>query len=201
MLLPVVLGLGSNRRLDSLSCIDILVRAVSDLSSVLADLTCSSVYKTRAMYVTDQDDFYNMCVAGRFDTSNDTAGAYSLLDKIHLIENRYGRNRAKEIRFGPRPLDIDIELFGLHNIDEDDLTVPHPRLEERAFVLVPLLEIFTESSDNKNCKAFDSKKINELTQACSALKGCESGVEKYMSAEDFSKRLKYGTSIGRDSDR
>ena len=66
---------------------------------------------------------------------------HDLLAEIHKIEAKYGRNRKKELRFGPRPLDIDIELFGDMEIDDEALTIPHPRMRERAFVLVPFLEI------------------------------------------------------------
>lgn len=138
----VVLGLGSNRSHEGKSPLELLKTACSDLSCRLEDMKMSSVYKTKAMYYTDQDDFYNMVVAGRFEGS-----AHDLLDFIHSVENKYGRNRAVEIRNGPRPLDIDIELFGSEVIREENLIVPHERMEERAFVLVPLVEIFPEYAE------------------------------------------------------
>ena len=132
----IVLGLGSNRSYEGKSPKELLVQACAELSNRIQNIKLSSVYKTKAMYYTDQEDFYNMVVAGQFEGS-----AYELLDFIHSIENKYGRDRSKEIRNGPRPLDIDIELFGNQVIREKDLVVPHERLEERAFVLVPLVEI------------------------------------------------------------
>lgn len=77
-----------------------------------------------------------------------------LLQKIHQIEAAYGRNRSREIRNGPRPLDIDIEFFGDDVINTADLQIPHPRIEERAFVVIPLLEILSKYSDIKMKKDF-----------------------------------------------
>lgn len=95
------------------------------------------------MYYTAQDDFYNMAVAGFFDGT-----PYELLDFIHQVEARFGRNRTAEFRNGPRPLDVDIELFGSVRLNEPDLQLPHPRLTERAFVLIPMLEILAESAES-----------------------------------------------------
>ncbi|MBR1913123.1 MAG: 2-amino-4-hydroxy-6-hydroxymethyldihydropteridine diphosphokinase [Treponema sp.] len=132
----IVLGLGSNRSYDGKTPQKLLAAACSELSWRVVDMKKSSLYRTKALYYTDQDDFYNMVVAGRFEGS-----AHDLLDFIHGIESKYGRNRAKEVRNGPRSLDIDIELFGQQVIREKNLVVPHERLLERAFVLVPLVEV------------------------------------------------------------
>ncbi len=134
----VALGLGSNKKFSCLRSEEILGGAVSELSKILCGVRFSSVYRTKAMYVSDQDDFFNMALVGFLD---DDVGARALLEKIHEIEAAFGRDREKEIRFGPRSLDIDIEFFGRQKILENDLQIPHPRLKERAFVLVPLLEI------------------------------------------------------------
>lgn len=134
----VALGLGSNKNFSNLCPKEILGGAIFELSQILHAVKFSSVYRTKAMYVFDQEDFYNMVLVGFLD---DGISAHDLLKKIHEIEAAFGRDREKEIRFGPRSLDIDIEFFGTQKILEDDLQVPHPRLKERAFVLVPLLEI------------------------------------------------------------
>ena len=104
----------------------------------------SSVYKTPAMYVTDQEDFYNAAVVGYVADNTD---AFDFLHKINEIEAKYGRDRAKEVRFGPRSLDIDIELFGEEHIDSPTLQIPHIRMEERAFVLIPSIEVLKYSAD------------------------------------------------------
>jgi 2-amino-4-hydroxy-6-hydroxymethyldihydropteridine diphosphokinase len=75
----------------------------------------------------------------------DTRGsARELLARLQAIERAHGRDRAHEPRHGPRTLDLDLLLFGDESIDEPGLTVPHPGLEERVFVLAPLSEIAPE---------------------------------------------------------
>lgn len=138
----VVLGLGSNRSFESHSCMELLSLAVEKIGGFVDGLCVSSVYRTAAMYVTDQDDFYNMVVSGDFQGS-----ARELLDEIHGVEAELGRNRANEIRNGPRSIDIDIEIFGKEVVREADLVIPHERLMERAFVLKPLLEIIKKDAD------------------------------------------------------
>ena len=68
-----------------------------------------------------------------------TLGARELLSLLHEIEDRFGRERT--VLWGPRTLDLDLLLYGDAVIDEPDLTVPHPRMHERPFVLEPLCEI------------------------------------------------------------
>ncbi|MDQ0503937.1 2-amino-4-hydroxy-6-hydroxymethyldihydropteridine diphosphokinase [Xanthobacter agilis] len=68
-------------------------------------------------------------------------GAHSLLFLGLLVERMLGRDRSREVRFGPRRIDIDILLYGHQKVAEPDLEIPHPRLLERAFALVPLVEI------------------------------------------------------------
>ncbi len=143
--MQVVLGLGSNQSWNGISPVAILGRAVKELSAVISGMRYSSIYRTRAMYVENQEDFYNMALTGFVP---DTLSAHELLQKIHQIEAALGRDRSKEIRFGPRSCDIDIELFGSQTINTPDLIVPHERLFERAFVLVPMLEIFANSADS-----------------------------------------------------
>ena len=103
----VVLGLGSNTTFGNKSSIDLLHSASSALSAILTDMQQSSIYQTKPMYVEDQQDFFNMVVCGYYE--NDS---YSLLSNIHKIEAQLGRNREQEIRFGPRSIDLDIEIFG-----------------------------------------------------------------------------------------
>jgi 2-amino-4-hydroxy-6-hydroxymethyldihydropteridine diphosphokinase len=97
-------------------------------------LARSRVYRTAPWGVTDQPDFLNMAVL--IETS---LSARALLDLALSIERASGRVR--DLRWGPRSLDIDLITYGDEIIDEPDLTIPHPRLTERAFVLVPLAEI------------------------------------------------------------
>lgn len=68
----------------------------------------------------------------------------ALLDLLHRIERANGRERAREERWGPRTLDLDLLLHGDASVDEPGLTVPHPRIAERSFVLAPLAELVPE---------------------------------------------------------
>lgn len=142
--IPVLLGLGSNISYAGKAPVNLLACACVRLMRILKTPVFSSIYKTKARYVTDQADFYNMAVRG-FVGNNVTP--HALLEEINKIEAEYGRDRSHEIRFGPRPLDIDIELFGNEIVNDADLVIPHPRMHERAFVLIPALEILTDSAD------------------------------------------------------
>ena len=142
----VLLGLGSNKSFQNKKPLELLECACTELSRLLKNPVFSSVYKTKAMYVEDQNDFYNMAALGYVD---DILNPFELLSFIHEIEAKYGRNREEEIRFGPRTLDIDIELFGDDVINTPDLQIPHIRIKERAFVLIPALEILQDSADKK----------------------------------------------------
>ncbi|MBO7135937.1 MAG: 2-amino-4-hydroxy-6-hydroxymethyldihydropteridine diphosphokinase [Spirochaetaceae bacterium] len=147
----VVLGLGSNMPLvqrndKTLQPEEILIRACEALASVLKNFRCSSIYKTKPRYVENQDDFYNMVVAGEWGGT-----PRELLQTVQQIENQFGRDRESVGPKGPRTLDIDIELFENQIIREEDavdpLYVPHPLMNERQFVLVPLLEILPDFAD------------------------------------------------------
>lgn len=175
----VLLGLGSNRSFDSKSPLELLKAACENLESILQNPIFSSVYRTKAMYVEDQDDFYNMAALGFVD---DSMTAFELLDKIHVIEAQFGRDRSKEIRFGPRPLDIDIELFGRENINTAELQIPHIRVKERAFVMVPALEILDKSADKTIREEFNSalKLLNVFDKD-----GKSSDLEKLMSFNEL----------------
>ncbi|HKM39292.1 MAG TPA: 2-amino-4-hydroxy-6-hydroxymethyldihydropteridine diphosphokinase [bacterium] len=94
----------------------------------------SSLYKTRPVGLVDQPFFYNAVMAANLRLS-----ARQLLKLIGEIEQSLGRQRI--IHWGPRTIDIDILLYGEETVQDSDLKIPHPRLGERAFVLIPLLEI------------------------------------------------------------
>ena len=96
----------------------------------------SSDYRTPPWGVTDQPPFVNACIAVETSLS-----PYALLKRAHEVERAFGRDRQNESRWGPRTLDIDIIDYDGVVLDDPMLTLPHPRLFERAFVLVPLAEI------------------------------------------------------------
>lgn len=96
----------------------------------------SRLYRSRAWGRTDQPDFIN--AVAMLETTLD---ARELLDAMLGIEHGAGRERHADERWGPRTLDLDLLLFGDAVIDEPGLHVPHPHLHERAFALLPLVEI------------------------------------------------------------
>lgn len=99
-------------------------------------LARSSDYRTPPWGVTDQAPFVNLCIA-----VETTLTPQALLARAQSVERALGRDRAKEQRWGPRTADIDIIAYDDLTLAEDGLMLPHPRLFERAFVLVPLAEI------------------------------------------------------------
>ena len=96
----------------------------------------SSDYATPPWGNEAQPNFINACI--EIDTSLDP---HALLFTLHKIEKKFGRYRAVEVHWGPRTLDLDLIAYDDVTIDKPELTLPHPRLLERAFVLVPLAEI------------------------------------------------------------
>ncbi len=134
----VLLGLGGN-----------LGDPVATIKTALARLEAGGVrivrrsqcYRTAPWGVADQPHFVNLCAAGETELT-----PRALLGLIHTIEAALGRERRE--RWGPRTIDIDILAYGDEPIDEPGLTIPHPRLTERPFVLVPLLDIASETLIN-----------------------------------------------------
>jgi 2-amino-4-hydroxy-6-hydroxymethyldihydropteridine diphosphokinase len=99
----------------------------------------SSDYRTPPWGVTDQPPFVNLCIAVETHLT-----ARALLARAQSVERALGRDRADERRWGPRPIDIDLLAYDDLALNGPELTLPHPRLFERAFVLVPLAEIAPE---------------------------------------------------------
>ena len=126
----VYLGIGSNRG-DRESTIR---AAIADISEYVSDLRVSPLFETQALYYADQQAFLNCAVTGTARASPN-----ELLELVNETEARHGRDRAREIRNGPRTLDIDILLYGSEIRSTERLIIPHPRLSERKFVLLPLL--------------------------------------------------------------
>ena len=102
-------------------------------------LARSSDYATPPWGIEDQAPFVNLCIAVATNLT-----PHALLARAQAVERAFGRDRAKEQRWGPRTLDIDVLAYDDLVLDDADLTLPHPRLFERAFVLVPLAEIAPE---------------------------------------------------------
>ena len=96
----------------------------------------SSEYRTPPWGFKYQSPFINLCIAVEI-----TLSPRDLLARAQAVELQLGRDRAHEKRWGPRTADIDIIAYGDLTVNELGLTLPHPRLFERAFVLLPLAEI------------------------------------------------------------
>jgi 2-amino-4-hydroxy-6-hydroxymethyldihydropteridine diphosphokinase len=111
--------------------------AVSALSDHIRALTLSSLYATEPFGFLDQPPFLNMALAGLTDLQPE-----DLLSTVKRIERALGRTPT--VRWGPRVVDIAIILYGNLVFDSADLVIPHPRMAERAFVLIPLAEIAPE---------------------------------------------------------
>ena len=118
-------------------------RAVEDLKDVpgIEVVKVSSIYETSPIGGPPQRSFVNLVV--KLDTELD---ARKVLEATQAIERRLGREPS-DIHWGPRVVDLDVLTFGEDKISEPDLEIPHPRMTQRRFVLVPLLEIEPEAAD------------------------------------------------------
>jgi 2-amino-4-hydroxy-6-hydroxymethyldihydropteridine diphosphokinase len=126
------LGLGSNLG-DRLAHLQAAVDGLAATPDVHV-VAVSRVYETAPVGGPPQDDYLNAVVA--VDTVLDP---HELLAVAQRLEA--GEQRVRAERWGPRTLDVDVLLVGDDNVDEPDLVVPHPRMSERAFVLVPLADV------------------------------------------------------------
>ena len=130
---PVWIGFGANLG-DSEQAISHALKTLAGRT----DMRCSAVsslYRSAPIGGVDQPDFFN--ALARFETILEP---FSLLDILLDLETTLGRVRG-EIRFGPRVIDLDLLLYGGRTIESERLSVPHPRMHLRRFVLEPLAEI------------------------------------------------------------
>ena len=128
----VYAGIGANIG-DPVQTLKDAVQRIADYSGISVD-SASSVYRNPPVGPQDQPHFYNAVLA-----LSTTLCPQDLLKAFLQIEKAFGRVR--DVRWGPRTLDLDILLYGELEIVEPGLTIPHPRMLERSFVLVPLLDL------------------------------------------------------------
>ncbi len=128
----VYLGLGGNIG-DMRANLAVAAQRLNEAEG-LKVVAKSSLYATAPWGKTDQAEFYNAVIA-----CDCLLSPRQLLSLCQSIERQMGRERKEH--WGPRLIDIDILLFGDRQINEADLHIPHPYLEQRAFVVIPLLEI------------------------------------------------------------
>jgi 2-amino-4-hydroxy-6-hydroxymethyldihydropteridine diphosphokinase len=128
----VYVGLGSNLGDRELY----LRKAMNTISQQpnIRGIEVSSIYETEPVGYTDQPDFLN--AVAKFNTTMSPNGCLLM---IQAIERNLERKRG--IRFGPRTIDIDLLLYGDAIINSEQLIVPHPRMIERSFVVIPLMEL------------------------------------------------------------
>ena len=132
------LGLGSNigdRKQQLLKAIDL----IGNIKGIKVTKQ-SSIYETAPIGYTDQPNFLNLCLEIETELS-----PQQLLK--HCLDIEQQLHRVREIRWGPRTLDIDILLYSDNIIETDNLSIPHPRMQERAFVLIPLNDIASDKKD------------------------------------------------------
>lgn len=131
------IALGSNLG-DPAATVEAAIDALAALRGSLLK-GFSSLYRTAPVGLRHQPDFINAVAA--LDTR---LSADELLDELFALEARFGRQRG--VRNAPRTLDLDLLLFGDLTSNDPRLTLPHPRMHERAFVLAPLTEIAPDIS-------------------------------------------------------
>jgi len=144
-MVTVYLGLGSNIG-DGAAAID---GAFRELGGFLSAPRLSRHWRSKARYVEDQPEFVNAVAAGECSLP-----PRELLAQVNRVEAAFGRDRSRERFKGPRPLDIDILLYGNRLIAEPDLIIPHAGMRERKFVLLPLLELDPAARDPATGEAF-----------------------------------------------
>lgn len=133
----VALALGGNLHGSGGSVERTLVRALGQLRRLLDGFCVASLYRSVAVSPILQPDYLNTAAVGHTRLEPE-----ALLALCKALEREAGRRRhPHDARFGPRPLDVDLLLWGDQVSERPELTLPHPRLRERRFVLEPLAEI------------------------------------------------------------
>lgn len=133
--------------------------AMDKLAELDPRIKRSRLYWTKPWGITDQPDFCNAAVL--IDVDMDARG---LLSHLQAIEKKLGRER--NVKWGPRLIDLDILTFGDMQISEDGLTVPHPHMLERVFVLVPLSDVLP--GYRRELERFSDDEIREVVPVQSA---------------------------------
>lgn len=145
----VAVALGSNTG-DRLGLLREAVRRV-EAGGLLHGLRCSHAYETPPERPGDGGAFLNGVVVGSSELSPSR-----LLERLLEIERTLGRVRVSGVHGGPRPIDLDLVLFGDRVVSEPGIEVPHPRFDRRAFVLVPLHEVCPFARDPRSGRSVHS---------------------------------------------
>lgn len=135
----IAIGLGANLG-DAAGTVRAAFEDIGKLPGVEL-LAASPLYRTAAWGGIAQPDFINAVAV--IETAIEPR---AMLEALLAIERSHGRDRTRETRWGPRALDLDILLVDAQTIDQPGLRVPHPRLHQRAFALLPLLDAWPDAS-------------------------------------------------------
>ena len=135
-------------------CFEIVAQEIE--TTLLTKVDKSGVFRTPPWGPIAQPDFLNQVI-----TFESRMEPLSLLAYLQDVEARFGRDRLSEIRWGPRPLDLDVLSWSGEAISTSELTIPHPRLSQRRFVLQPFSEI---APDHR--PANSTLTIKELLEQC-----------------------------------
>lgn len=141
----VYISLGSNQG-DRLNNLNQSIRLLSQIKGVKI-IKGTSVYETSAWGKTDQPNYFNSVLSIRTNLD-----PFVFLNYLQNIENKLGRIRLE--KWGPRTIDLDILLFGNKIIRTKELVIPHPYIQERSFILIPLLEIASQIRHPVTGKSF-----------------------------------------------
>ncbi len=129
----VFLGIGGNVGNKQKNFNEALILVEKHLGEIVKT---SSIYETPPWGFHADENFWNQAILIKTDLS-----AHILISEIHKIEMHFGRQREADGHYSSREMDIDILYFDEEHIENESLTVPHPRIAQRKFVLVPLVEI------------------------------------------------------------
>jgi len=160
----VFISIGSNLGDRAANCREAVRRLAG--YEALRVVNASSLYETEPWGVVDQEPFINSAV--EIETEIDPQALFDLLKEIEA-----GMGRTPGERWGPRVIDLDIIFYGGLVVDEERLKVPHPSMEERAFVLVPLNEIAPGFAH-----PVSGKKVSELLDALPSTSGVRKLTDK-----------------------
>ena len=135
----IAIGLGGNVGGE----LEIRARFVAAREALaqLGDVRSAGLYRS-APIGPDQPAFLNSAIRVRADETTTPA---ELVATLHELEHLLGRDRSREVRWGPRPIDLDVLLWDARVIRTPELEVPHPRLAERRFAVAPLVDLFGEA--------------------------------------------------------
>ena len=152
---PVYIGLGSNLAGAMGEPVEQLKQALETLAThnQITLVNLSSNYRTKAIGPGAQPDYIN--AAALIETQLDPL---DLLDQLQFIEQQHDRERG--VRWGARTLDLDMLMYGNLTINSPRLTIPHPRIADRAFVLAPLLDL------NPDLSLPDGQSVAKLLANC-----------------------------------